>query len=83
MEWSCSSGCPMYVAAHHVPGLIVNAGQVMSFTAMLFGIAEHFLRTGAACCPVAGFEAHVRTFEGVVVSALGLRCTTCFRILRV
>ena len=75
----CQFSCPMYVAANHVPGLIVNAGQVMSFTAMLFGIAEHLFRTGAACCPVAGFEAHVRTFEGVAVAALGLNVVGLFQ----
>jgi hypothetical protein len=76
-------GCAMYVAAHHVTGLFVNAGQIMSFTAMLLGIAEHLFRSGAARCPVAGFETNVRTFEGVAVTAFRLNGSASFRMLRV
>jgi hypothetical protein len=63
------SGSACNLAPHFVAGLFVNAGQIMLVASVLFGIAQHFVRTGAARLPLASGEANVCTAKMVIARA--------------
>jgi hypothetical protein len=61
-------------AAHFVAGLFVNARHMVLVPSVLLGIAQHFVRAGAARLPVASGEANVCAAKMVIACAGSALC---------
>jgi hypothetical protein len=62
------------LAAHFVTGVFVYVGQLVLFTAMLLGIAQHLFRTGAARLPIATSKTNVGAAKLIITLSGATLC---------